>query len=47
MEKKEIEQKIWTKFEGLEEVIKDQIVTQCEILNGLETIQYLMLLAKE
>jgi len=46
MEKEQIEKKIWTKFEGLEEVIKDQIAVQCELLSGLQTIQYLMHLTK-
>ena len=46
MEKEKLEQKIWAKFEGLEEIIKDQITVQCEILSGLETIQYLMHLTR-
>jgi hypothetical protein len=46
MEKEQIEQKIWAKFEGLEESLKYQIEAQCELLSGLQTIQYLMHLIK-
>lgn len=46
MEKEKLQKKIEAKLDGLEESIKYQIETQCELLSGLRTVQYLMYLVK-
>ena len=46
MKKEEMQKQIEAKLEGLEESLKYQLETQCELLSGLETIRYLMYLTK-
>lgn len=46
MEKEKLQQTIEAKLEGLEESLKYQLNAQCELLSGLQTIQYLMYLIK-
>ncbi len=46
MEKEEMQKKIEAKLNGLEESLKYQLETQCELLSGLQTIRYLMYLIK-